>query len=90
MITKRIMLIIPVGLTIWHILFPNDISELINLTISLPILVFITYGFGKILKRLKHLSSGRKKKKKITTGRSDQPPKIKQLLIFKQAKDGFQ
>lgn len=36
----RIMLVIPVGLIIWHLLFPDDMSELVYLTIGLPIIVF--------------------------------------------------
>lgn len=36
----RIMLVIPVGLIIWHLLFPDDMSEQVYLTIGLPIIVF--------------------------------------------------
>lgn len=35
----RIMLVIPIGLMIWHLFWPDDMSELINLVIGLPIIV---------------------------------------------------
>jgi hypothetical protein len=35
----RIMLVIPIGLMIWHSFWPDDMSEWVNLVIGLPILV---------------------------------------------------
>jgi hypothetical protein len=35
----RMMLIIPIGLGIWHLFWPDKMSELINLVIGLPILI---------------------------------------------------
>jgi hypothetical protein len=35
----RIMLVIPIGLMIWHLFWPDDMSELMNLVIGLPILI---------------------------------------------------
>lgn len=35
----RIMLVIPIGLMIWDLFWPDDMSELINLVIGLPILI---------------------------------------------------
>jgi hypothetical protein len=33
------MLVIPIGLMIWHLSWPNDMSELTFLVIGLPILI---------------------------------------------------
>jgi len=38
-IVLRIMLVIPIGLMIWHLFWPDEMSELINLVIGLPILI---------------------------------------------------
>lgn len=38
-IILRIMLVIPIGLMIWHLFWPNDMSELNFLVIGLPILI---------------------------------------------------
>ena len=35
----RIMLVIPIGLMIWHLFWPDNMSEWVNLVIGLPILV---------------------------------------------------
>jgi len=35
----RIMLVIPIGLMIWHLFWPDDMSEWVNLVIGLPILI---------------------------------------------------
>mgnify|MGYP001355668923 CR=1 FL=1 len=35
----RIMLVIPIGLMIWDLFWPDDMSELFNLVIGLPILI---------------------------------------------------
>jgi hypothetical protein len=38
-IILRILLIIPIGLMIWDLFCPDDMSELINLIIGLPIII---------------------------------------------------
>lgn len=35
----RILLVIPIGLMIWHLFWPDDMSEWVNLVIGLPILI---------------------------------------------------
>jgi hypothetical protein len=35
----RIMLVIPIGLVIWHSFWPDVMSEWVNLVIGLPILI---------------------------------------------------
>ncbi|MCG2787633.1 MAG: hypothetical protein L6461_21310 [Anaerolineae bacterium] len=38
-VVLRIMLVIPIGLMVWDLFWPDDMSELINLVIGLPILI---------------------------------------------------
>ncbi len=35
----RVMLVIPIGLILWHLFWLNDMSEWVNLVIGLPILI---------------------------------------------------
>ena len=55
----RIMLVIPIGLGIWHLFWPDDMSELINLVIGLPILIVNMWAW-QVTELLVNLSSARK------------------------------